>query len=178
MARPSSRSGNGPASTKLASATAATWAAIATIRSQNKRRRAPLDPAVSTNESLLTVGCGTAHSFAYALLRAARSLTTARDGGSAANAGAICGRPPGMAGVPQMQEQFAADRQGWRECRKCRSNLRPALGRWDKTAKARTLGAARGRRRMTVRTRFAPSPTGYLHIGGVRTALFNWLFSR
>lgn len=31
---------------------------------------------------------------------------------------------------------------------------------------------------MRVRTRFAPSPTGYLHIGGVRTALFNWLFSR
>jgi glutamyl-tRNA synthetase len=29
-----------------------------------------------------------------------------------------------------------------------------------------------------IRTRFAPSPTGYLHIGGVRTALFNWLFSR
>lgn len=31
---------------------------------------------------------------------------------------------------------------------------------------------------MTVRTRFAPSPTGYLHIGGVRTALFNWLYTR
>ena len=31
---------------------------------------------------------------------------------------------------------------------------------------------------MKVRTRFAPSPTGYLHIGGVRTALFNWLFAR
>jgi glutamyl-tRNA synthetase len=29
-----------------------------------------------------------------------------------------------------------------------------------------------------VRTRFAPSPTGYLHIGGVRTALFNWLYAR
>src|SRR5438876_4231667 len=29
-----------------------------------------------------------------------------------------------------------------------------------------------------VRTRFAPSPTGYLHIGGVRTAIFNWLFAR
>ena len=29
-----------------------------------------------------------------------------------------------------------------------------------------------------VRTRFAPSPTGYLHIGGVRTALFYWLFAR
>ncbi|MBI5182095.1 MAG: glutamate--tRNA ligase [Nitrospirae bacterium] len=31
---------------------------------------------------------------------------------------------------------------------------------------------------MTVRVRFAPSPTGYLHIGGVRTALFNYLFAR
>ena len=30
----------------------------------------------------------------------------------------------------------------------------------------------------SVRVRFAPSPTGHLHIGGVRTALFNWLFSR
>ena len=29
-----------------------------------------------------------------------------------------------------------------------------------------------------IRVRFAPSPTGYLHIGGVRTALFNWLFAR
>ncbi|TWU26855.1 Glutamate--tRNA ligase 1 [Novipirellula galeiformis] len=29
-----------------------------------------------------------------------------------------------------------------------------------------------------IRTRFAPSPTGYLHIGGVRTALFNWLIAR
>ena len=29
-----------------------------------------------------------------------------------------------------------------------------------------------------VRTRFAPSPTGYLHIGGVRTALFCWLYAR
>src|SRR5437764_1024491 len=29
-----------------------------------------------------------------------------------------------------------------------------------------------------VRTRFAPSPTGFLHIGGVRTAFFNWLYAR
>lgn len=31
---------------------------------------------------------------------------------------------------------------------------------------------------MVVKTRFAPSPTGYLHIGGVRTALFSWLYAR
>ncbi len=31
---------------------------------------------------------------------------------------------------------------------------------------------------MTVITRFAPSPTGYLHIGGARTALFNYLFAK
>ncbi|WP_133129473.1 glutamate--tRNA ligase [Legionella yabuuchiae] len=31
---------------------------------------------------------------------------------------------------------------------------------------------------MVVRTRFAPSPTGFLHVGGVRTALFSWLYAR
>jgi glutamyl-tRNA synthetase len=31
---------------------------------------------------------------------------------------------------------------------------------------------------MTIKTRFAPSPTGYLHVGGARTALFSWLFAR
>jgi glutamyl/glutaminyl-tRNA synthetase len=30
----------------------------------------------------------------------------------------------------------------------------------------------------TVRVRFAPSPTGHLHVGNARTALFNWLFAR
>ena len=31
---------------------------------------------------------------------------------------------------------------------------------------------------MQVKTRFAPSPTGYLHVGGARTALFSWLYAR
>src|SRR5512138_127893 len=31
---------------------------------------------------------------------------------------------------------------------------------------------------MKTRVRFAPSPTGFLHIGGARTALFNWLYAR
>ncbi|HHC08443.1 MAG TPA: glutamate--tRNA ligase, partial [Actinobacteria bacterium] len=31
---------------------------------------------------------------------------------------------------------------------------------------------------MSVRVRFAPSPTGHLHVGGARTALYNWLFAR
>src|ERR687894_1850793 len=32
--------------------------------------------------------------------------------------------------------------------------------------------------RSMIRVRFAPSPTGYLHVGGARTALFNWLYAR
>ncbi len=35
-----------------------------------------------------------------------------------------------------------------------------------------------GSKPMSVRTRFAPSPTGYLHVGGARTALFSWLYAR
>jgi len=33
-------------------------------------------------------------------------------------------------------------------------------------------------RRMSVRVRMAPSPTGFLHVGTARTFLFNWLFAR
>jgi glutamyl-tRNA synthetase len=40
------------------------------------------------------------------------------------------------------------------------------------------MGALQNRAAGSVRVRFAPSPTGYLHVGGARTALFNWLFAR
>src|SRR5690606_4247008 len=42
----------------------------------------------------------------------------------------------------------------------------------------RFMSAHRTSGNSTVRVRFAPSPTGYLHVGGARTALFNWLFAR
>ena len=53
------------------------------------------------------------------------------------------------------------------------------IAQWKKEESA----PERKRRKMatandTVVTRFAPSPTGFLHIGGARTALFNWLFAR
>lgn len=42
-----------------------------------------------------------------------------------------------------------------------------------------TLTKARQQRvGLQVRVRFAPSPTGYLHVGGARTALFNWLYAK
>jgi glutamyl-tRNA synthetase len=52
-----------------------------------------------------------------------------------------------------------------------RSRLYSPLG-GPLTADARPLTPA------SVRVRFAPSPTGYLHVGGARTALFNWLYAR
>jgi glutamyl-tRNA synthetase len=47
-----------------------------------------------------------------------------------------------------------------------------------KVACYRRLEESPQRKPMTVVTRFAPSPTGFLHIGSARTALFNWLYSR
>src|SRR5438270_10019216 len=68
-----------------------------------------------------------------------------------------------------------------RKCLKARSSCKPTMVRWRFATCAsgllRPVVTDHGRLSM-VRTRFAPSPTGYLHIGGVRTALFNWLFTR
>ena len=41
-----------------------------------------------------------------------------------------------------------------------------------------TTSVASGNPSGEIRVRFAPSPTGYLHVGGARTALFNWFFAR
>ena len=48
----------------------------------------------------------------------------------------------------------------------------------DSVSAAGAAGAGAGAKGRPVVTRFAPSPTGFLHIGGARTALFNWLYAR
>lgn len=60
-----------------------------------------------------------------------------------------------------------------------------SIAHWRGRARAALLTAPRAGFRSTsgdeapvVRTRYAPSPTGYLHLGGLRTALFNYLFAR
>ena len=57
------------------------------------------------------------------------------------------------------------------------SILAPAMGR-DKSPWGGQGSPLQWPPMAKVRVRFAPSPTGYLHVGGARTALFNWLFSR
>ena len=59
-----------------------------------------------------------------------------------------------------------------------RHSGRPAGGRGWFEARSGGFGWLISCGRMNVRTRFAPSPTGLLHVGGARTALFCWLFAR
>src|SRR3954451_12625901 len=69
------------------------------------------------------------------------------------------------------------------------ANVRPSFETRPISAVTRVFDALRGAPQDEARvdlplmsdqivTRFAPSPTGFLHIGGARTALFNWLYAR
>src|SRR5450432_1868949 len=53
-----------------------------------------------------------------------------------------------------------------------------AAPRWCCPLSTRTTSPEMAGPTSKIRVRFAPSPTGYLHVGGARTALFNWLFAR
>ena len=68
-----------------------------------------------------------------------------------------------------LTEQFCLP-PGYAKTRAIRLYANPFSPYWQRPAK-NTMA-------QDVVTRFAPSPTGFLHIGGARTALFNWLFSR
>src|ERR1700675_1807660 len=48
----------------------------------------------------------------------------------------------------------------------------------SRPATSRVASAACASPEPLIRTRFAPSPTGYLHLGGARTALFNWAYAK
>jgi len=63
---------------------------------------------------------------------------------------------------------------------KCSSTNSPAAAAYHRAKLMRHLQSAARVIEMSseIRVRFAPSPTGYLHIGGARTALFNWLYVR
>ena len=50
--------------------------------------------------------------------------------------------------------------------------------RWQPALTARPVDRPLPMTRVTIRTRFAPSPTGFLHLGGARTALFAWAYAR
>src|SRR5438093_7625174 len=61
------------------------------------------------------------------------------------------------------------------------SGIRPSAGRASASSRPRRGAASSSGTEMPdagIRVRSAPSPTGHLHVGGVRTALFNWLFAR
>src|SRR5581483_8055592 len=68
-------------------------------------------------------------------------------------------------------------RAGARQRRRCAGTRRERRAEGRASAWRRTITSAISPAPM-VRVRFAPSPTGYLHIGGARTALFNWLWAR
>src|SRR5271165_140042 len=90
-------------------------------------------------------------------------------------------RPRSASGRARAQSAAAAQAAARRSGRAARTaTLVPDIINpgWQNAACASTLARGRDRGPRMVRTRFAPSPTGLLHIGGARTALFNYLFAR
>ena len=63
-------------------------------------------------------------------------------------------------------------------CQKCRSRLNTSSGRRSSSYQAKALGPKTKLPTSPARTRFAPSPTGYLHLGSLRTALYNYLLAK
>src|SRR6188508_2855049 len=72
-----------------------------------------------------------------------------------------------------MRSTALGTRSRARSSRSCLAKVARFSSRAERTRSIRQYASG-----MSVRARFAPSPTGYLHIGGARTALFNWLFAR
>ena len=84
--------------------------------------------------------------------------------------------PPGRAARPQAVSSVAPVPTGTRA--PCVLAWEQASHPGDERHSAKPSGAPQYATAVAVRVRFAPSPTGFLHIGSVHTALFNWLFAR
>ena len=78
-----------------------------------------------------------------------------------------------LAGSPWLRLRLRADAPARRPFAR-HTHLRRALSSCARAPRASAADPASG----PVRVRFAPSPTGNLHVGGARTALFNYLFAR
>src|SRR6188508_2056596 len=72
-----------------------------------------------------------------------------------------------------MRSTALGTRSRARSSRSCLAKVARFSSRAERTRSIRQYASG-----MSVRVRFAPSPTGYLHVGGARTALFNWLYAR
>src|SRR5438876_2831686 len=96
--------------------------------------------------------------------------------GGAGGFGEMQSVPPGRAARPQAVSSVAPVPTGTRA--PCVLAWEQASHPGDERHSAKPSGAPQYATAVAVRVRFAPSPTGFLHIGSVHTALFNWLFAR
>src|SRR5690606_32764245 len=93
-------------------------------------------------------------------------------------------RGRGRARAPRRRRARTIAREGRGVPRREPEPHRPLRGAGDEGVRRRRRSAhhqeppARTTGRRPMRVRFAPSPTGYLHVGGARTAIYNWLLAR